>query len=73
MKTLAVLGSLLLFCGCANMTPTQKKVAGAVAGVLVVGAIAAYQADKGSTSSPTPAAISSPSLPCALQRDGTCR
>jgi hypothetical protein len=48
---LALLGSLLLILsGCADLTPTQKKVAGVVAGVLVVGAIAAHRADSGEPS-----------------------
>jgi hypothetical protein len=73
MKTFAMLGALLILTGCADLTPTQKKVAGAVAGVLVVGAIAAYNADRGASSPAADAAISSPSAPCALQPNGTCR
>lgn len=47
MKTTAVLCSVVLsLAGCA-LTPTQQKWAGIAAGVLVVGAIAAHDADSG--------------------------
>jgi hypothetical protein len=54
MKT--IIGILVLsamISGCANLTPTQKKVAGIVAGVLVVGAIAAHQVDSGKQTTDT--------------------
>lgn len=69
MKTLAVLGSLLLFCGCANMTPTQKKVAGVVAGVLIVGAIVAHNQDSGAPPAAGPSEKDGPSFPaCQVQK-----
>jgi hypothetical protein len=72
MKTLVVLGSLfLVLSGCANLTPTQKKVAGAIAGVLVVGAIAAHRQDSGA-----PVAEASggkgPTYPPACQMQKNC-
>jgi hypothetical protein len=70
MKAIVVLASALL-AGCA-MTPTQKKVASFVGGVLIVGAIAAHDADNGK---PEPGlSVQNPSgPPCTVQPDGSCR
>lgn len=44
MKRISAIMAALLVSGCA-LTPTQKKIAGAIAGVLIVGAIAAHDED----------------------------
>jgi hypothetical protein len=63
----------LLLAGCA-MTPQQKKWTGIVAGVLVVGAIAANKADRGDDSPTAGAAVfGKPGIPCHPQPDGSCR
>jgi hypothetical protein len=72
MKVPALVCLLLLTTGCADLTPTQKRFAGVVTGVLVVGAIAAYNADRGSTPA-ADTAIRSPAAACTLQPNGTCR
>lgn len=71
MKTVVLMLALALT-GCA-MTPEQKKWTGIVAGVLVVGAIAAHQSDSGDTPAANGGAISDPSAPCVIQPDGSCR
>lgn len=60
-----------LLAGC-SLTPTQKKWAGFAAGVLVVGAIAAHDADSGKPLTDSSAGLGKP-LPCQPQPDGSCR
>lgn len=73
MKSAAYVLGILLLTGCA-MTPAQKKWAGITASVLIVGAIAAHDADTGrASSSSATAALGTPSPPCVMQSEGTCR
>lgn len=65
--------AILALTGC-SLTPTQQKWAGVAAGVLIVGAIAAHNADNnGSGVNGTNTSIGKPGLPCTPQPDGTCR
>lgn len=50
-------------CGCADMTPMQRKVAYGVGAVLVVGAIAAHKIDHGDSMPGMSAATSSEKRP----------
>jgi hypothetical protein len=64
---LAVLAVALTLSAC-GLTPQQKV--GVIAGLLIVGAIAAHGQDHGK---PVAGAVSSPSVPCRPQPDGSCR
>jgi major membrane immunogen (membrane-anchored lipoprotein) len=44
---IAALAAASLLTGCASLTPTQKKAAYIVGGILIVGAVAAHNADHG--------------------------
>ena len=55
LRTIAIALALLSLTACANMSPTQKKWTAVGAGVLVVGAYAAYKADHGDSNSAQPA------------------
>ena len=70
MKLATLVALSLAISGCA-MTPTQKHVAGLVTGALIVGAIAAHDADNGKPSSGL--AVQNPATPCVVQPDGSCR
>ena len=70
-RILATLAAGLLLSACA-MTPTQKKWTGIAAGVLIVGAVAAREADSGNPEAGG-FAITAPSKPCTVQPNGTCR
>lgn len=71
MRSLMIVLSLVLVAGC-SLTPTQKKWAGFAAGVLVVGAIAAHDADNGKDPTASAGQFGKP-LPCHPQPDGSCR
>jgi hypothetical protein len=68
MKLIAAL-ALVLLVGCSTITPTQKKWTSVAVGVLVVGAIAAHQADNDPSASSSVGARQG----CVGQPDGSCR
>lgn len=70
-KIITAIAAAIALSACA-MTPTQKRWTGIAAGVLIVGAVAAHQADSGKPAA-NGGAIGKPSLPCHPQPDGTCR
>jgi hypothetical protein len=72
MRQLLVLLSLVLATGC-SLTPTQKKVAGFVAGALVVGAIAAHDSSDNNDAGVASPTMGAASMPCRPQPDGSCR
>ncbi len=68
--SIVLIATALALSAC-SMTPTQKKWTAFAAGVLVVGAIAAHDAENGKL--PRGGAITEPSFPCRPQPDGSCR
>lgn len=71
MKKLEIIAAIAALSGCA-MTPAQKQFAGIAAGILVVGAIAAHDADNGNQIA-TNQSINPAGPPCTVQPDGSCR
>jgi hypothetical protein len=63
MNRLVLPAALLALTGC-SMTPTQEKWAGFAVGVLIVGAIAAHEADNGKPIDQVGAKDKSPIVPC---------
>lgn len=67
-KIITAIAAAIALSACA-MTPTQKKWAGIAAGVLIVGAIAAHDADSGGNASPD---VQTPTVPCPSDPE-SCR
>lgn len=63
--------AMLAMASACSLTPTQQRWTTVAATVLIVGAVAAHQADHGGPASVT--AVTDPSLPCRPQPDGSCR
>lgn len=71
MERFIVVFILAVVMSACSMTPTQKKWTGIAAGVLIVGAVAAYESDSGKPDAGL--AVTDPSAPCTMQPNGTCR
>jgi hypothetical protein len=72
LRELSSLTVVLVMNAACALTPTQQKVSGLAVGALIVGAIAAHNADSGKLVSGG-AVSNTTQLPCHPQRDGTCR
>lgn len=70
MRTLLLAVAVLTVSAC-SLTPTQKKLLGFAAGVIVVGTIAAHDDDSDPVLATTE--VGDPSIPCRPQPDGSCR